>query len=92
MGAPQYEVDSDPLMFVAPQSKTVLFIRLQWPLVFEGPVELFSPFSSPSVLGAPRMTAWLAEEQGITVGTGFGRNSVAAFCYELPGSSAERQR
>jgi N-acetylglutamate synthase len=31
---------------------------------FEGPVELFSPFSSPSVLSAPGMTAWLAEEQG----------------------------
>lgn len=39
---------------------------------FEGPAELFSPFSSPSVLGAPRMTAWLAEEQEIAVGTGFG--------------------
>lgn len=39
---------------------------------FEGSVELFSPFSSPSVLGAPRMTACLAKEQGIAVGTGFG--------------------
>jgi GNAT superfamily N-acetyltransferase len=39
---------------------------------FEGPVELFSPFSAPAVLSAPRMTAWLAEEQGIPVGTGFG--------------------
>lgn len=39
---------------------------------FEGPVELFSPFSAPAVLSAPRMTAWLAEERGIPVGTGFG--------------------
>src|SRR5258708_12981218 len=39
---------------------------------FGGPVVLFSPFSSASVLGAPRMTAWLGEEQGIAVGTGFG--------------------
>jgi GNAT superfamily N-acetyltransferase len=39
---------------------------------FEGPMELFWPFSSPAVLGAPRMTAWLAEVQGNVVGTGFG--------------------
>src|SRR5258708_37334035 len=29
---------------------------------FEGPVVLFSPFSSASVLGAPRMTAWLVSQ------------------------------
>lgn len=39
---------------------------------FEGPVELFSPFSAPSVLSAPGMTAWLAEERGVPIGTGFG--------------------
>jgi GNAT superfamily N-acetyltransferase len=70
--APQHEVDSDLLHVRRATIEDCSTYQVAMAAGFEGPVELFSPFSSPSVLGAPRMTAWLAEEQGIAVGTGFG--------------------
>jgi GNAT superfamily N-acetyltransferase len=70
--APQYEVDREPLHVRRATIEDCSTYQVAMAAGFEGPVELFSPFSSPSVLGAPRMTTWLAEEQGIAVGTGFG--------------------
>jgi N-acetylglutamate synthase len=70
--APPYEIDSDSLHVRRATVEDCSTYQVAMAAGFEGPVELFSPFSSPSVLGAPRMTAWLAEEQGIAVGTGFG--------------------
>jgi N-acetylglutamate synthase len=69
---PQYEVDRDSLHVRRATIEDGSAYQVAMAAGFEGPVELFSPFSSPSVLGAPQMTAWLAEEQGIAVGTGFG--------------------
>jgi GNAT superfamily N-acetyltransferase len=70
--APQCKVDSDLLHVRRATIEDCATYQAAMAAGFEGPVELFSPFSSPAVLGAPRMTAWLAEEQGIAVGTGFG--------------------
>jgi hypothetical protein len=70
--APQCKVDRDLLQLRRATIEDCATYQAAMAAGFEGPVELFSPFSSPSVLGAPRMTAWLAEEQGIAVGTGFG--------------------
>lgn len=70
--APQLKVNSDLLRFRRATIDDCRAYQVAMAAGFEGPAELFSPFSSPSVLGAPRMTAWLAEEQGIAVGTGFG--------------------
>jgi GNAT superfamily N-acetyltransferase len=68
----QYEVDRDSLHVRRATIEDGSAYQVAMAAGFEGPVELFSPFSSPSVLGAPQMTAWLAEEQGVAVGTGFG--------------------
>jgi GNAT superfamily N-acetyltransferase len=70
--APQYEVDNRSLHVRRATLEDCSTYQVAMAAGFEGPVELFSPFSSPSVLGAPGMTAWLAEEQGVAVGTGFG--------------------
>jgi GNAT superfamily N-acetyltransferase len=70
--APQYEVDSDSLHVRRATIEDCSTYQVTMAAGFEGPAELFSPFSSLSVLGAPRMMAWLAEEKGIAVGTGFG--------------------
>ncbi len=70
--APQCKVDRDLLQVRRATIEDCATYQAAMAAGFEGPAELFSPFSSDSVLGAPRMTAWLAEEQGIAVGTGFG--------------------
>jgi GNAT superfamily N-acetyltransferase len=69
---PKYAIEADSLNIRRAAVEDHQTYQATMAAGFGGPVELFAPFSAASVLSAPGMTAWLAEERGTPVGTGFG--------------------
>jgi hypothetical protein len=67
-----YGIEADSLNIRRAAVKDRLTYQATMAAGFGEPLELFAPFSADSVLSTPGMTAWLAEQRGTPVGTGFG--------------------